>query len=81
MPYAATLNEVRCSLLDAGTVTGLTVDINENGTSVLSTLLTTDATEDTSTTATTAAVISDSALADDAKITIDFDAVPTAEKV
>jgi hypothetical protein len=80
MPYAATLNDVRCSLLDAGTVTGLTIDINENGVSVLSTLLTTDATEDTSTTATTAAVISDSALADDAKITIDFDAVPTAGK-
>lgn len=80
MPYAATLNDVRCSLLDAGTVSGITVDINENGTSVLSTLLTTDATEDTSTTATTAAVISDSALSDDAKITIDFDAVPTAGK-
>jgi hypothetical protein len=80
MPYAATLNEVRVSLLDAGTVTGLTVDINENGVSVLSTLLTTDATEKTSTTATTAAVISDSALADDSEITIDFDAVPTAAK-
>lgn len=78
MPYAATLNEVSCSLFDAGTSTGLIVDINENGTSVLSTLLTTDATEETSETATTAAVISDSSLADDAKITIDFDAVPTS---
>lgn len=77
MPYAATLSEVRVSLLAAGTGTGITVDINEDGTTVLSTKLTTDATEKTSTTATTAAVISDSALADDAEITIDFDAVPT----
>lgn len=77
MPYAATLSEVRVSLLTAGTTTGITVDINEAGVSVLSTKLTTDATEKTSTTATTAAVISDSALADDAEITIDFDGVPT----
>lgn len=77
MPYAMTVTEVRVSLLTAGTTTGITVDINEGGVSILSTLLTTDATEKTSTTATTAAVISDSALADDAEITIDFDAVPT----
>lgn len=78
MPYAATVTDVRVSLLAAGTATGLTVDINEDGTSILSTKLTTDATEKTSETATTAAVISDSALADDAEITIDFDAVPTS---
>ena len=78
MPYAATLTDVRVSLLAAGTATGITVDINEDGTTVLSTKLTTDATEKTSETATTAAVISDSALADDAEITIDFDAVPTS---
>lgn len=77
MPYAMTLTDVRVSLLTAGTTTGITVDINESGVSVLSTKLTTDATEKTSETATTAAVISDSALADDAEITIDFDAVPT----
>jgi hypothetical protein len=77
MPWAATLTDVKVSLLTAGTSTGLTVDINESGTTVLSTKLTTDATEETSTTAATAAVISDSALADDAEITIDFDAVPT----
>jgi len=78
MPYAMTVTDVRVSLIDAGTVTGVTIDINEGGTSILSTKLTTDATEETSETATTAAVISDTALADDAKITIDFDAVPTA---
>ncbi len=80
MPYAAILTDVRCSLLDAGTVTGVTVDINESGVTILSTKLTTDSTEETSQTATTSAVISDSTLADDAKITIDFDAVPTAGK-
>lgn len=77
MPYAATLEDVEVSLLTAGTTTGITVDINEAGVSVLSTLLTTDATENLSDDATTAAVISDSALADNALITIDFDAVPT----
>ena len=78
MPYAATLTDVRVSLLTAGTATGITVDINESGVTVLSTKLTTDATEATSVTAATAHVISDSALADDAVITIDFDGVPTA---
>jgi hypothetical protein len=53
----------------------LTVDINEAGTTILSTKLTIDASEKTSTTAATPAVISDSALADDAEITIDIDGV------
>lgn len=76
MPYAMTLTEVRASLTTAGTTSGTTtIDINEGGTSVLSTKLTIDATEKTSTTAATPAVISDSALADDAEITIDIDAI------
>ena len=49
-----------------------TVDINENGSTILSTKLTIDNTEKTSTTAATAAVISDANLADDAEITIDI---------
>lgn len=75
MPCAMTLTEVRASLSTAqasGSV--LTVDINEAGTTVLSTKLTIDNTEKTSTTA-TPAVISDSALADDAEITIDVDQI------
>jgi len=52
-----------------------TVDINEGGTSILSTKLTIDNTEKTSTTAATPAVISDTALADDAEITIDIDQI------
>ena len=76
MPFAMTLTAVRASLTTAqasGTI--FTVDINEGGTSVLSTKLTIDNTELTSTTAATPAVISDTALADDAEITIDIDQV------
>jgi len=76
MPYALTLTAVRCSLTTAQTSGSiLTVDINDSGTTILSTKLTIDNTEKTSTTATTAAVISDTALADDAEITIDIDQV------
>ena len=76
MPYALTLTAVRCSLTTAQTSGSiLTVDINDSGTTILSTKLTIDNTEKTSTTATTAAVISDTALADDAEITIDIDQI------
>lgn len=78
MPYAMTVTEVRASLTTAGTGAALvTVDINESGTTILSTKITIDATEKTSTTAATAPVISDSALADDAEITIDIDTIDT----
>jgi hypothetical protein len=73
MPYAFTLTAVRASLTGAAATGTVTVDINEGGTSILSTKLTIDATETTSTTAATAAVISDTALADAAQITIDLD--------
>lgn len=76
MPYAMTLSGVRCSLTTAQTSGSIfTVDINEGGTTILSTKLTIDNTEKTSTTAATAAVISDVNLADDAEITIDIDQV------
>lgn len=76
MPYAFTVTAVRASLTGAGSTSWTTtIDINEWWTSILSTKLTIDAGEKTSTTAATAAVISDSALADDAEITIDIDAV------
>lgn len=76
MPYAFTLSTVRASLTTAQ-VSGsiFTVDINESGTSIISTKLTLDNTEKTSTTAATPAVISDTSLADDAEITIDVDQV------
>jgi len=75
MPYAFTLTAVRASVTTAPTGAALQVDINEGGVSILSTKLTIDATEKTSTTAATPAVISDSALADDAEVTIDIDTV------
>lgn len=76
MPFAFTLTAVRASVTTAPTGASLlTVDINENGVSILSTKITIDASEKTSTTAATPPVISDSALADDAEITIDIDQV------
>jgi len=74
MPYAMTVTAVRASLTTADT-TGITVDINEGGTTILSTKITFDASEKTTATAATPAVISDAALADDAEITVDVDAV------
>jgi hypothetical protein len=77
MPYAATLLAVRASV--NAVASGVTiVDINENGTSVLGDKLSIDANEKTSTTAASGATISDSALADDAEISIDIDQVGTA---
>jgi len=75
LPYAMTLTAVRASVTTAPTGSTLVVDINEAGVSILSTKLSIDATEKTSTTAATAAVISDSALADDAEISIDIDQI------
>jgi hypothetical protein len=76
MPYAMTVTAVRASLSTAQASGSIfTVDINEGGTTILSTKLTIDNTEKTSTTAATAPVISDSALADDAEITIDIDQI------
>ena len=71
------LREVRASLTEpqsSGSV--LTIDINVNGTSVLSTKLTIDNTETTSVSAATPAVIVASTLiADDALVSIDVDQV------
>lgn len=74
MPFGMTLTAVRANVVTAPTGSTLIIDINESGTAILSTKLSIDATEKTSETA-TAAVISDSALADDAEITVDIDQV------
>ena len=72
MPYALTLTSVKASLVTAqATGSTLTVDIKERGTTVLSTKLTVNNTQKTSTTA-TPPVISDTALAADAEMTIDI---------
>jgi hypothetical protein len=76
MPYAMNVSSVRASLTTAQTSGSIfTVDINESGTSILSTKLTIDNTERTSVTAATPAVLSDTSLADDSEITIDIDQV------
>ena len=75
MPFAMNLSAVRASLTTAPAGADLIVDINAGGSSVLSTKLSIDDGEATSTTAATAAVISTSALADDAEIKIDVDQI------
>ena len=76
MPYAFTVTEVFASLGTAQTSGSIfTVDINEGGTSILSTKLTIDNTETDSDTAATPAVISDASLARRAIMTVDIDQV------
>lgn len=76
MPYAMTVTSVGASLSTAQTSGAIfTVDINDSGVSILSTKITIDNTEKTSATAATPAVISDTALALDAEITIDVDQI------
>lgn len=76
-PYAFTLTAVRGSLTIASSSGTPTFDINEGGTSVLSTKLTIDVSEKTSTTAAVAAVISDASIADDAELSFDVDVAGT----
>jgi hypothetical protein len=78
MPFAMTLTAVRCSVSTAPVGSTIIVDINEGagaGTTILSTKLTIDASEFSSQDAATPAVISDTALADDAQISIDIDQI------
>jgi hypothetical protein len=73
MPYAMTGTSVRVSLGSACATGTFTVDVNVGGVTVLSTKVTVDATEKTSTTAAVPAVLSVTAWADDAIVTIDVD--------
>jgi hypothetical protein len=77
-PYATAfiVTHVKASLTTAqvgGSI--FTVDINEAGTSILSTKITIDNTEKTSETAAAAPVVSDASIAADAEITVDVDQV------
>ncbi len=73
---AFTLTAVRASLTTAQASGSIfTVDINDSGTTILSTKITIDNTEKTSVTAATPPVLSDTSLADDAEITIDIDQI------
>lgn len=76
---AITVKAVRTYCDTAGTTGTYTIDINEAGTTILSTKLTVDSTEKSSETAATPAVISDASIAADAIITFDVDAVQTTK--
>lgn len=76
-PFAFTVKDLRASLSTVSSSGVPTVDINEGGTTIISTKLTIDASEKTSTTAATPYVLSDSAIADDAEITFDIDVAGT----
>jgi hypothetical protein len=76
-PYAMTVVGLRASLSTVSSSGIPTVDINESGTTIISTKLTIDASELTSTTAATPYVLSDTAIADDAEITFDIDVAGT----
>ena len=78
MPYAFTITDVMMTLTTAGTGgTLVTVDINEGGTTIFTTRLTTDASEKTSRTAATPFVITSApkTLANNAVVTIDVDVI------
>lgn len=80
LPYAFTVTGVYATLNTVSSSGIPTVDINEGGTTILSTKLTIDASEKTSATAATAAVISDSTIAANAEIGFDIDVAGTGAK-
>jgi len=81
MPFAMTLSAgeagIRASLTGAGSTSGTTtVDVNQNGSTLMSsTKITIDDGDLTSVGATTAPVLTTTALTDNASITVDVDAV------
>lgn len=80
-PFAMTLYQLPRASLSTASTSGIpTIDINKNGTSIFSTVLTIDANEKTSVTAATAAVLSTTTFADDDEITVDIDTAGTGAK-
>tara|TARA_R110000824_G_C15156532_1_gene671492 strand:- start:837 stop:1379 length:543 start_codon:yes stop_codon:yes gene_type:complete len=75
MPYGFVLTAVRASVTTAPTGSGMIIDIEQNGTSILSTDITIDAGETSSTQAATAPVISTATLIDTAQISFDIDQI------
>jgi hypothetical protein len=80
MPFAMTLTAVRSNINTVSSSGIVTVDINEAGSTILSTKLTIDVGELTSVTAVVPPVISDVNLADDAEMTVDIDVAGTGAK-
>ena len=80
MPYAMTLNAgiagIRASLTGAGSTSGLTtIDVNQGGSTILSTKLTIHYGELSSYTGATPVVISTTALTDNSSMTVDIDGI------
>ena len=73
--YATTLSGISASLVTAPTGSVATFDVEEAGSTILSTLITIDATEFTSETAATPPVISDTAIAANAILSFNIDGV------
>jgi len=80
IPYDMAITEVFASLSTASSSGLPTIDIKRNGTTILSTLITLDATEKISTTAVTPPVISTSTLTKYEEITIDITVAGTGAK-
>lgn len=80
LPYAFHITAVYATLNTVSSSGLPTVDINEAGTTILSTKLTIDVSEKTSATAATAAVISDPDIAANAEIGFDIDTAGTGAK-
>ena len=74
-PFAFYVTEVSASVTTAPVGSTIICDINEAGSTILSTKLSIDASEKTSTSAASAAVISDASIAADAEITVDIDQI------
>lgn len=72
-PIAFTLTGIRASLLQASDTGVVTIDVNVNGSTILSTKLTIDQGELTSVTAVAPPVITNTTIASDDLITIDID--------
>lgn len=79
-PVAGEIVEINIHLLTPGTSTGITVDINKNGSTIASTKITTDATESDSDDATTPYVLTSTTFSKGDIFTWDIDAVPTGGK-
>lgn len=76
MPFGLVLSDIRISLTDAQTTGNkLIVDVNQNGSSILSTKLSIDNNEKTSLTALNLPVISNTSLLEDAEISVDIDQI------
>lgn len=70
-----TISSVRASVTTAPTGSSIIIDINKNGSSILSTKLSIDVSEETSITASSQPVISDHSLVIDDEISIDIDQI------